>query len=85
MRMRDVVHLIEKTRAAVKKNTKFLYSAVSSHYTCSKRSTLHPLPDLFTPRPFQLLWEAFTLPSQSLWEAFTLPSLSLLPGTHLYS
>ena len=38
---------------------KFLYSAVSNHSDYSKRFTLHPLTDLFIPRPSQLLWEAY--------------------------
>ena len=39
---------------------KFLYSAVSSPWDCSKRFTLHPQADLFIPRPFQFLWEVFS-------------------------
>ena len=38
----------------------FLYSAVSGPQDCSKRFTLHPLADLFIPRPSQLLWEVFS-------------------------
>ena len=40
------------------KQGEFLCSAVSSPWDCSKRFTLHPLANLFIPRPFQLLWEA---------------------------
>ena len=42
------------------KKDKFLCNAVSSPQDCSKRFTLHPLANLFIPRPFQLLWEAFS-------------------------
>ena len=34
------------------KQGKFLFRAVSSPYDYSKRFTLHPLADLFIPRPF---------------------------------
>ena len=44
----------------VKGKGMFLYSAVSGPYDCSKRFTLHPLVDLFIPRPSQLLWEVFS-------------------------
>ena len=41
----------------------YIHVKVSSYiarYPVLKCFTLHPLADLFIPRPFQLLWEAFS-------------------------
>ena len=54
-------HICTGQNKIIKKKGKgtLLYSAVSSLWDRSKRFTLHPLADLFIPRPSQLLWEAF--------------------------
>ena len=55
----------------------FLHNAVSSHWDCSKRFTLHPLLDLFIPTPTRLLWEdSATLQLRHEDYSFTCPSMS---------
>ena len=48
-----------KTSCWTKGNDMFLYSAVSSPRDCSKHFTLHPLADLFIPKPSRLLHEDY--------------------------
>ena len=44
----------------------FLYSAVSSPWDCSKRFTIHPLADLFIPRPSHSALSHTTITAQEL-------------------
>ena len=56
----------------------FLYSTVSRPLDyCSKRFTLHPPSDLFTPTPFRLLLEAFSHAAITVRRLFVRISISV--------
>ena len=56
---RSLLIILLNTPESDNKKDMFTYSAASSPLDRSKRSTLHPLADLFIPTPPRLLWEAF--------------------------
>ena len=63
----------------------FLYSAVSSHWDCSKRFTLHPLADMFIPTPFGFIWEAFSHAALIARRLFVHISISVCSQVLIYT
>ena len=54
-----------------------LYIEVSRPSAHSKRFTLHPPADLFTPTPTRPLWEAFSYAKYCAKTSITFPPLSI--------